>query len=153
MRSYGSNFFRGIKHPPQIAYSLGLSFLIGRFVLLLDTTGRKTGKQRTTPLQYEQIDGIFYTTSVKGLKADWVRNIQADPAVSIRVKNATFDARAEVTSNVAQIADFIEYRILQHPRMIKAIMYLDGLPFEMTRQQLEDYAQGMAVVKVYPENN
>lgn len=152
MRGYGSNFFRIIKHPPQIAYALGLGFLMGRVVLLLYTTGRKTRRTYTTPLQYEEIDGVYHVTSVKGLQADWVRNIQANPQVRLRVKNRRFTGRAEVTTDVPVIADFIEYRIKKHPRMLKTIMRLDGLPANMTREQLEDYAKGLALVKIYSEN-
>jgi hypothetical protein len=41
---------RLIRIPPQIAYTIGLGPLIGKLILLLITTGRKTGKKRVTPL-------------------------------------------------------------------------------------------------------
>jgi len=34
-------------------YAVGLGPVVGRLVLLLTTTGRKTGLPRVTPLQYE----------------------------------------------------------------------------------------------------
>ena len=34
-------------------YKMGLGSIIGHLVLLLTTSGRKTGKRRVTPLQYE----------------------------------------------------------------------------------------------------
>ena len=39
--------------PPRLAYAIGLGPLLGRFVLLMTTTGRKSGRRRVTPLQYE----------------------------------------------------------------------------------------------------
>ena len=39
---------------PRIAYAVGLGPLVGRFVLLLTTTGRKSGLRRVTPLVYER---------------------------------------------------------------------------------------------------
>jgi len=41
-------------------YRAGLGPVIGRVVLLLTTTGRRSGLPRVTPLQYEQIDGAIY---------------------------------------------------------------------------------------------
>jgi len=75
---------------PRLAYALGLGPLIGSLVLLLTTTGRKSGLPRQTPLQYEQIDGLIYVASGRGKKADWVCNITADPAVEVRLKKRRF---------------------------------------------------------------
>ncbi len=59
-------------------YAMGLGPLVGKFVLLLTTTGRKTGKKRITPLQYEEIEGEYFLGSARGTKADWYRNLQVD---------------------------------------------------------------------------
>jgi hypothetical protein len=61
---------RLIHYPPRIVYALGLGRLMGRLVLLLTTTGRKSGKPRVVPLQYEEIDGKICVGSSRGLKAD-----------------------------------------------------------------------------------
>ncbi len=71
--------------PPRIAYSLGLGSLVGRFVLLLETTGRKSGLPRVTPLQYDEVDGIIYVASARGVKADWYRNLVANANVEVTV--------------------------------------------------------------------
>ena len=47
-------FWRLIHFGPRIAYALGLGPLLGRFVLLLTTYGRKSGRPRVTPLVFEQ---------------------------------------------------------------------------------------------------
>lgn len=57
-------FYRLAKWPPQILCALGLGPLIGRLILLLTTTGRKSGRPRVTPLQYEierRVGAVFYT--------------------------------------------------------------------------------------------
>ncbi len=51
---------RFIHLPPRLLYAVGLGPLIGNLVLLLTTTGRKTGKRRVTPLQYELINNKIY---------------------------------------------------------------------------------------------
>jgi len=143
-------FYRHSKIGPQTAYKLGLGPVIGKVVLLLTTTGRKTGLARVTPLQYELIDGIYHIGAVFGTKTDWVRNIQAAPIVQVRVKNQCFSGKAEVFTDPEEIADFIEYRMKKHPRMVGTIMRLDGLSAAPGREELVEYSQQLALVRITP---
>ena len=109
---------RLIHWPPRIAYAVGLGPLIGNIILLLTTIGRKSGKPRVTPLQYEEIDGKIFLGAALGQKADWFRNIQAHPEVEVRVKSQRFLGIAEAITDTKQIADFLEVRLRRHPRMV-----------------------------------
>lgn len=132
-------------------YALGLGPLVGRIVLLLTTTGRKSGKKRVTPLQYEEIDGSYYLGAARGLKADWIRNIQSNPQVEIRVGAKHFWGCAEVVNDPAKFADFMEVRLERHPRMIGLILEkAHGLPRRPSREQLEEMAKTEAFVIVRP---
>ena len=136
----------------RVLYAIGLGPVIGRIILLLTTTGRKTGLKRITPLQYEEIDGKYYLGSARGLKADWVRNIQADPNVEIRVKSLNFQGRAEVVTNPARFADFVEIRLQRHPFVVGAIMQkAHDLPKQPSREQLEALAENEALVIIEPK--
>jgi deazaflavin-dependent oxidoreductase (nitroreductase family) len=130
------------------AYRLGLGPLIGRVILLLTTTGRKTGLARVTPLQYELIDGDYIIGAALGPKSDWVRNIIADPQVQFRVKNERYTGRAKVITDVEDIVAYIEHRIAQRPIMIRLIMWLDGFKPNPSREELEEYARGLAIVRL-----
>ncbi len=145
------SFYRRSKFGPITAYKLGLGPVIGKMILLLTTTGRKTGLARTTPLQYELIDGVYHIGAVFGTRTDWVRNIQANPLVRVQVKNDCFTAKAAVFTDPEEIADFIEYRLEKHPRMIGAIMHLDGFKSKPSRQELVDYCKGLALVRITPQ--
>jgi deazaflavin-dependent oxidoreductase (nitroreductase family) len=135
----------------RVLYALGLGPLVGRIVLLLTTTGRKSAQKRVTPLQYEKINGLYYLGAARGLKADWVRNIQANPQVEIRVGAKHFRGCAEVVNDPAQFADFMEVRLERHPRMIGLILEkAHGLPRRPSREQLEDMAKTEAFVIVRP---
>lgn len=135
----------------RVLYALGLGPLIGRVILLLTTTGRKTGLKRVTPLQYELIDGKYYLGSARGLAADWVRNIQANPQVEVRVKSTRFHGQAEVVTDASRLADFIEVRLKRHPLMIGLIMQkAHGLPRQPSRAQLEQLAEKEALVIITP---
>jgi deazaflavin-dependent oxidoreductase (nitroreductase family) len=122
-----------------------------RVVLLLTTTGRKSGQPRVTPLQYEEVDGVYYIASARGPQADWFKNILANPQVRVQIRNREFDALAEPVTDPVRIADFIELRLRRHPQMIRLIMhFFDGLPLRFTRAQLEDFCQQKALAILRP---
>ncbi len=71
----------------------------GRHLLLLTTTGAKTGQRRTTPMMYIP-DGarLLVIASNAGAPAhpDWYRNLVANPEVTVEVGTETYDAHAVV---------------------------------------------------------
>jgi deazaflavin-dependent oxidoreductase (nitroreductase family) len=142
---------RLIKLPPQIVYALGLGPVMGRLVLLLTTTGRKTGLKRVTPLQYEEVGEKIYLGASRGLKSDWVRNILANPRVEVRVKARRFTGLAEVVTDLSRVADFLELRLQHRPRMIGAMLKGEGLPNPPRRADLESYAKNIALVTITPQ--
>lgn len=122
-----------------------------RVVLLLTTTGRKSGLPRVTPLQYEEVDGAYYIASARGPEADWFKNILANSRVQVRIRDREFDALAEPVTDPVRIADFIELRLRRHPLMIRLIMhFFDGLPLRFTRSKLEDFCKQKALVILRP---
>ncbi len=143
LRPPDARFFRTL-------YALGLGPIVGRLILLLTTTGRKSGLPRLTALQYEEVDGAYYLGSSRGLQADWVRNLLAQPRVGVRVRSLAFEGRAEVVTDPRRLADFIELRLQRHPRMVGRILQMDGLPARPSRPELEAYAARLALVIVHP---
>jgi deazaflavin-dependent oxidoreductase (nitroreductase family) len=69
----------------------------GTKTLLLTTTGRKSGEQRTTPLIYGQSGDDYLIVASKGGADEppaWYLNLQADPNVEIQVKGDRFNVTA-----------------------------------------------------------
>ena len=139
-----------LKLPPQLLYALGFGPIYGRMVMLLTTIGRVSGKERVTPLQYEEIDGAIYVGSARGVKADWYRNILANPHVTVRIKGRQFAGLAEPTTDPKPIADFLEIRLQRHPRMIGMLLRREGLAKNPSRCELEDFAANKAMVIIRP---
>lgn len=52
---------------------------------LLETTGRRTGRQRRTPVGNGLVDGTFWIVAEHGRHAGYVRNIEANPRVRVLV--------------------------------------------------------------------
>ena len=149
--SFNWQRMKNIQKIHRILYAIGLGPLVGRIILLLTTTGRKSGLKRVTPLQYEEIDGKYYMGAARGLKADWVRNIQANPNVEVRVKSRHFIGSAEVVIDPTRIANFLEVRLQRHPFMIGMMMQkAHGLPKRPSREQLENLAENEVMVVISP---
>lgn len=55
------------------------------FQTLLETTGRKSGQPRRTPLGGRREGDQFWFVSEFGEKSQYVKNIQADPKVRVRL--------------------------------------------------------------------
>jgi deazaflavin-dependent oxidoreductase (nitroreductase family) len=142
---------RNIQKIHRALYAIGLGPLVGKIILLLTTTGRKSGLPRVTPLQYEEINGDYYLGAARGLKADWVRNIQSNPNVELCVGAKRLHGSAEVITDPSKISDFMEVRLERHPRLIGLIMEkAHGLPRRPSREQLEELAKTEALVIVHP---
>lgn len=141
---------RLLKLPPRLLYGIGLGAFYGRFVLLLTTRGRRSGKARVTPLQYERVDGALVVGSARGKRADWFRNIAADPQVEVRVGRSRFPAVAEACTDPSRIADFLELRLERHPHMVGRILRLRGVPSPPSRPDLVAYAARLAMVTLTP---
>jgi proline iminopeptidase len=69
----------------------------GSTILLLTTTGRKTGRQSTTPLIYGMDGGNPVIVASKGgapAHPGWYRNLAKTPEVEVQIKGDRFHARA-----------------------------------------------------------
>ena len=69
----------------------------GATVLILTTTGNKSGEQRSTPLIYRERDGDHIIVASKGGTPEhpsWYANLEADPTAEIEVKDERIPVRA-----------------------------------------------------------
>ena len=69
-------------------------------IVLLYTTGRKTGKEHMTPLVAQPLDGgryaIFASKGGSPVHPDWYFNLRANPQVKYEVGTRTVQATARV---------------------------------------------------------
>lgn len=106
----------------------------GMPILLLTTTGRKTGRKHTTPLVVEAEGDRAYVIASKGGFAEhptWFLNLQANPDVTVEREGNTYEATAvEVTGAerdrifgqvAAKFSNFAEYQVLAGDRKIPVV--------------------------------
>jgi deazaflavin-dependent oxidoreductase (nitroreductase family) len=69
-------------------------------LVLLTTTGRRTGTQHTVPIgSAPDADGnllLFASNMGAPQDPDWFRNLSADPNVTVEITGQTFEAQAEI---------------------------------------------------------
>ncbi|MFF9816548.1 nitroreductase/quinone reductase family protein [Streptomyces sp. NPDC014006] len=63
---------------------------------VLETTGRVSGLPRQTPVGGRRIGGSFWLVSEFGLRSQYVRNIQADPRVRVRLRGRWYTGTARL---------------------------------------------------------
>ena len=71
----------------------------GTTVLLLTTTGRKSGEERTTPLIYREDGDRWVIVASKGGAPEhpgWFANLEDDPEATIQVRDEEIPVRASV---------------------------------------------------------
>ena len=107
--------FKRLFKVPVFFYKIGLP-LFGSFILLLTTTGRKSGKPHYTPLEYRREAGTGHCilTAGWGGNSDWCRNILARPRVRVQHGRVHFDALAEQLSDEA-VADWLALSLRINP--------------------------------------
>lgn len=96
-----------------------------KFVYLA-TIGRKTGVTREIEIWFVERDSRLYILAEHGYKAHWVRNILANPSVTIRLAGRTWQAIGRVLEHDADAELFMDVRALAR----KKYGWGDGLPVE-----------------------
>ena len=120
-------FFRA----PKYLYQLGLGWMLGKRMVLVEHTGRKSGQPRQTVLEVvrRDEDGLD-VAAAWGPKSDWYRNIVAEPKVTIstgRIRDASAQAAVVDRANAESV--YADYTRL-HPRAAKALTRSVGVPLD-----------------------
>jgi len=73
----------------------------GTTVLILTTTGRKSGEERSTPLIYQRHGDDYLVVASKGGADEppaWYLNLEEKPELTVQVKDERFAARARTAT-------------------------------------------------------
>jgi deazaflavin-dependent oxidoreductase (nitroreductase family) len=79
----------------------GYDWQKGTTILLLTTTGRKSGEQRVNALIFRPWEDAYLVVASKGgtdAPPAWFLNIESDPLVTVQIKGDRFAARARTAS-------------------------------------------------------
>ncbi|MFG2886875.1 nitroreductase/quinone reductase family protein [Streptomyces sp. NPDC048297] len=102
------------------------------FQVLLETTGRTSGLPRQTPVGGRRVGDSFWLVSEFGYKSQYVRNIQADPKVRVRIAGRWHHGTAHLLPEDDAVA-----RLRTLPRFNSAAVRAFGIDLLTVRVDLE----------------
>lgn len=137
---------------PVLIYRLGLGPLMGG-QLLLTTVGRRTGRPRRAGVDVMRHDpdtDTYYVMSGWGTRADWYRNLQADPALTVQVGRRTFPARATPLPE-PEAADLTVDFVRRHRRYARIMLRLIGAKVGPSEDDIRSLASQIVILAIRPQ--
>jgi deazaflavin-dependent oxidoreductase (nitroreductase family) len=110
--------FRYLNRFMVLMWRLGLGQFIniwpegsGR-IMVITTTGRKSGLKRRTPVNYAIQDGELYCMAGFGSGSDWYRNMRSNPKIEVWMPDSWWSAEVEEVANSPQRLPLIRQIII-----------------------------------------
>jgi deazaflavin-dependent oxidoreductase (nitroreductase family) len=99
-----------------------------RNTMLITVTGRRTGRQITTPVSYTRDGQVLWIVSSRS--RTWWRNILQTPKVRLRLHGREVDGSAEVVSDEAAVEERLAAYVHQVPAAARGLrlQLRDGAP-------------------------
>jgi deazaflavin-dependent oxidoreductase (nitroreductase family) len=128
---------------PIALFKLHLGWLLDHRFLLLTHRGRTTGRVCRTVLEvirYDAKTGESIVISGYGKRADWFRNIEKTPALSIAIGSNRFEPVQHILS-ASEAYDVLEQWQRQHPLEARIFRRLYDLPPEPSENALSRFVE------------
>jgi deazaflavin-dependent oxidoreductase (nitroreductase family) len=119
--------------PMRPLLSLPFATPLSRRLMLVNHTGRRTGKAYRQPVSYVQQDTILLTPG----GGRWKLNLRPDVPVRIRLRGRDVSARAELISDVDEVERLIAVMAAANPRIYRFIGIPRGPDGRLDRRALE----------------
>jgi deazaflavin-dependent oxidoreductase (nitroreductase family) len=100
---------------------------------LLETTGRRSGQPRRTPVGNGLVGRTFWIVAEHGRRAGYVRNVQANPHVRVKIRGRWRDG----TAHVLEDEDPRERQRRMPNRLNSAVVRAMGTDLLVVRVDLE----------------
>lgn len=130
----------------------GWERLVGAEWMLITTVGRKSGKPRDTMvdvMDYDKANDTYFVEVAYGSRADWYRNIQANPLFKAHVGRRKFQARAATLAN-ADAGEIMVQFFRRKPAYTRSVMAMVGMKFE-GEEELRALGSKLTLLAVHPE--
>lgn len=111
---------------PIWLYRAQLGWVLGKRFLMLTHTGRKSSLLRRVVLEvvsYDDKTGAYFVVAGWREKADWFKNIQANPTVTITIGLQTITAGAQVVKPSEATKIYLDYA-QRHPLAFRELSRL-----------------------------
>ncbi len=124
----------------------------GKIFLLLFTKGRKTGKQRITPLEYRRKDGIIHVVVGRGKVAHWYKNLMAHPEeAKIKIGFKKFAVSIEIIQTIEEKNALFKWYVSKFPKAAKMLFGWDPKNNKVETVDFTTFSELVDVVKFFPK--
>ena len=91
-------FFRTLNAlvEPLVRVGLGSPWIVPAGLIVLETTGRRSGRLHRTPVVAIEIQGHVLVSTVRGDRSEWIKNMRATPEVWYWLRGQLREATALV---------------------------------------------------------
>ena len=137
---------------PIYLYRLNLGWLFSHRFLLLIHRGRKSGLLRETVLEVILYDAATMESVVLSAwrgEADWYRNIEATPALEVRIGGQRYVPEQRFLSPAENHAVLADYR-RRHPLAFRIFARAFGYPLGGTEARRREFASSLRLVAFRP---
>ncbi len=132
-------------------FRLGIGPFFGNpvwgYMMVLKTTGRKSGKIRYSPVNYAIMKGNVYCLAGWGHVADWYRNLIASPDIEVILPGGALSGAAEEVTDPAE-------RITALRKVLKAggfAGFMFGVnPYTVSDDILAEKTKGAPLIRIKP---
>lgn len=140
---------------PIHAYRLGLGWVFGDRLLLLNHVGRITGKPRQTVLEVvtHDRDGSYVVASGWGPTAAWYRNILQSPQVTIQVRRHTIPATALPLAKEEAAEIFADYASRHRVAARFMLPRVLGFSIDGSEEDFREVGRAMPFVRFVPRTD
>ncbi len=143
---------RWLLRVPPFLYRVGFARFMGGRLLLLTTTGRRTGRRRTCGLNYVVERDTVYVMSGYGA-TDWYRNLIADRHVEVQIGRQRWTG---ISRPVTDAGELQRARLLLRqlaprqgpPRLVRSLIRRMGLDYDAEIRRLDDPAFDLPTVAI-----
>ncbi|MGA7098554.1 MAG: nitroreductase family deazaflavin-dependent oxidoreductase [Acidimicrobiia bacterium] len=134
---------------PIWLYRARLGFLLGKRFCMIEHRGRKTGRLRRTVLEVvARADGSIYVAAAWGRKAEWLKNLKADPHVVVHSGGGRYETKAILIGDDRArlvLSDYADH----HPKTLQSLArFMLEDPGTTVEQSVERIATSVPIVEL-----
>lgn len=148
---YPQGVMRFAMRMPLILYRLGLGWLAGAaYLMALTTRGRKSGLARHTVVEFRRHGSKIYAVSAWADRPEWYKNIQQDPAVTLKIGNRAMSAQASTVDDPAEALRVLVLFRKTNPTVYDALLARLSNEKSIDLKSLPDIATRFTIVRFNP---
>lgn len=151
---YPTGLSRLMFRAPIWLYKFNLGWLMTGRMLQLTHTGRISGEPRHVVLEVVKHDSVtdtYYIAAAWGDKSDWVKNIQANPKVHVKVGKRNLDRVASHLSSEESEAVILDYSQKHTSTMMNLARFM-GYKLDGSEEDFRELGRMLMLFALKPEN-